>query len=315
MDARNPKSSDVACGTGGARPESSATLSVDAEGAERRSEWLRGEIRRLRSELAADHGADGARGLLRELYTLQRLDRDDELGEHPATMALLRAVRAPLNGNGNLPAARRAAAEAALIAAVADALRHENYAAADGLVAAFEDRVEGAEARRTLALHAAMADEAAGRYAEALARVEGVIAASGAEDAASLALVADALAEMLGEENRSSPVYAGTDDAGVTAGKGGSEGGLALLEPYPNPSQGAVTLPFDIEGRSEVRIAVYDVLGRQVAVLADGVFVPGRHRAELGARALPAGMYIVRLTAVGPAGEVQTLTERMTLVD
>ena len=88
----------------------------------------------------------------------------------------------------------------------------------------------------------------------------------------------------------------------------------ALLQAYPNPArvgQGAsVTVPFRLAEASAVRIVVYDVLGREVAVLADDELGAGSY--EVGwpeARSLPAGSYLVRLTA---GATVQT--QRLTLI-
>jgi hypothetical protein len=75
--------------------------------------------------------------------------------------------------------------------------------------------------------------------------------------------------------------------------------------PRPNPfSAGRVELPFDVAGDSErVRVRVFDVGGREVRVLANGVFPGGRFRLSWdGRRAtgveLPAGTYFVR-TEIG----------------
>jgi hypothetical protein len=88
----------------------------------------------------------------------------------------------------------------------------------------------------------------------------------------------------------------------------------ALLPSYPNPARvgsGApVSVPFRLAEASEVRVAVYDVLGREVAVLADGVMDAGTYEASWPeARSLPAGSYVVRLAA----GE-HVQTQRLTLV-
>jgi hypothetical protein len=47
-----------------------------------------------------------------------------------------------------------------------------------------------------------------------------------------------------------------------------------------------------------VRLAVYDVLGREVARLVDGEEEAGAHRVRFEGGALPVGVYVVRL-AVG----------------
>jgi hypothetical protein len=48
---------------------------------------------------------------------------------------------------------------------------------------------------------------------------------------------------------------------------------------------------------SQVRLVIYDVLGRQVAVLVDGVQSPGRHEVVFDAHGLASGVYVYRMTA------------------
>jgi hypothetical protein len=72
----------------------------------------------------------------------------------------------------------------------------------------------------------------------------------------------------------------------------------------PNPFVTATTIPFDLPRASSVHLAVYDVLGREVALLADGFFLAGRHEAawdgrDAAGRAVPAGRYLLRLDAGG----------------
>jgi hypothetical protein len=50
-----------------------------------------------------------------------------------------------------------------------------------------------------------------------------------------------------------------------------------------------------------VRLGVFDLLGREVAVLLDGVRPAGRHAAALDASALAPGAYVARLTVGGQA--------------
>ena len=88
----------------------------------------------------------------------------------------------------------------------------------------------------------------------------------------------------------------------------------ALSPAYPNParvSSGApVSVPFRLAEASKVRVVVYDVLGREVAVLADGVMEPGSYEVSWPeASSLPSGSYVVRMTA-----GVHVQTQRLTLV-
>ena len=71
----------------------------------------------------------------------------------------------------------------------------------------------------------------------------------------------------------------------------------------PNPFQGQTTLRYAVSEATDVRLAVYDVLGREVAVLVEGRMEAGSHAATFDARGLAAGVYVYRLTA---GAEVQT---------
>ncbi|MEM6782325.1 MAG: T9SS type A sorting domain-containing protein, partial [Bacteroidota bacterium] len=72
---------------------------------------------------------------------------------------------------------------------------------------------------------------------------------------------------------------------------------FALVEPYPNPMSGLSSVRFELPEEAEVTVTLYDVLGRTVAVLAQGTFEAGRHEAVLDGRTLASGAYVVRFEA------------------
>ncbi|MGB3543453.1 DUF1501 domain-containing protein [Rubrivirga sp.] len=84
----------------------------------------------------------------------------------------------------------------------------------------------------------------------------------------------------------------------------------ALHPPVPNPMQTRGRIAFDLESAGRVRLAMYDVQGRQVAVLEDGTRPAGQHVVDLEAGSLPAGSYIVRLEAGGQSRTVQATVIR-----
>jgi hypothetical protein len=93
----------------------------------------------------------------------------------------------------------------------------------------------------------------------------------------------------------------------LAAGTGASTAS-ALFEVYPNPFAARTTIGFELAEHGPVQVAVYDLLGREVAVLFEGNVEGGRHEAVLDGSALPAGVYLVRMTAGGTAH-----TQRVTL--
>jgi hypothetical protein len=182
------------------------------------------------------------------------------------------------------------------------------------LVADYGEAVTGEDAVRSVALLAAMADEAAGRYGAAVVKVEGVLAGldskTEAEQIDALSRVAEALAAQAGEGARgaiaSQPV-AETEARGEAAG--GLSEGFVLGAAYPNPSNGRTVIPVALAERAEVRVTVYDMLGREVAVLAEGHLAAGAHRLHLDASVVQAGVYVVRASAEGHAA-----TARLTVI-
>ncbi len=85
-------------------------------------------------------------------------------------------------------------------------------------------------------------------------------------------------------------------------------GSLRLLPPSPNPTSGPVRLGFDLAAPADVRLTVYDVLGREVVVAARGPFPAGRHDVQVAAGRLPPGVYVARLTTGGRAAEATPFT-------
>lgn len=75
---------------------------------------------------------------------------------------------------------------------------------------------------------------------------------------------------------------------------------FSLLDPYPNPFNSMVTIQFTLEQQREIKLSIFDLLGREVNVLASGLHTSGSHRAQwqgtsTGGAAVPTGMYFVRL--------------------
>lgn len=70
-----------------------------------------------------------------------------------------------------------------------------------------------------------------------------------------------------------------------------------LVQNYPNPFNPSTEIAFALPEAAEVRLVVYDALGRTVARLVDGALPAGRHRVQWNAANLASGVYVYRLTA------------------
>ena len=88
----------------------------------------------------------------------------------------------------------------------------------------------------------------------------------------------------------------------TTDAASGPDAVAVLLDPAPSPFRGRTRLRFRLAAAADVRLEVFDVLGRRVASLA-GAFGDGEHAVPLDGAALAPGLYVVRLEA---AGEVRT---------
>ncbi len=77
----------------------------------------------------------------------------------------------------------------------------------------------------------------------------------------------------------------------------------------PNPFNATTAISYKLLAASQVELVVYDIAGRETALLAEGFHLAGSYQAEWDASSLPSGVYFARLTA----GSV-TLTTKMLLV-
>lgn len=75
----------------------------------------------------------------------------------------------------------------------------------------------------------------------------------------------------------------------------------------PNPFRSRATLAFESATQAAARFVLYDVFGRRVTILYSGTVGPGLHHVVLDAAALPAGVYLWRLT-VGQQVETGRIT-------
>lgn len=74
-------------------------------------------------------------------------------------------------------------------------------------------------------------------------------------------------------------------------------GGFSLSQNYPNPFNPSTVISYEVPAPGRVVLRVYDVLGREVATLVDGMQQPGRHAVTWNAAGCASGVYFYRLEA------------------
>ncbi len=84
---------------------------------------------------------------------------------------------------------------------------------------------------------------------------------------------------------------------------------FALDQNYPNPFNPSTQIRFTLQSSDVTRLTVYDVVGREVAVLVNGTMPAGSHSVNFDASTLTSGVYVYKLEAGG-----QVMTKRMTLI-
>lgn len=83
----------------------------------------------------------------------------------------------------------------------------------------------------------------------------------------------------------------------------------SLDQNFPNPFNPTTNIQFTLPSASQVRLNVYDILGRQVATLVNGVRAAGEHQVSFDASGLSSGIYIYILEGNG-----FSLSRKLTLI-
>lgn len=71
----------------------------------------------------------------------------------------------------------------------------------------------------------------------------------------------------------------------------------SLSQNYPNPFNPSTSIQFNTVKDGHVKLAVYNTLGKEVAVLVNGTMEAGSHKIDWQADDLPSGVYFYHLTA------------------
>lgn len=84
---------------------------------------------------------------------------------------------------------------------------------------------------------------------------------------------------------------------------------VSLIQNYPNPFNQTTFIEYNLSVCSLVKLEVFDLLGRRIAVLQNGRVLAGLHTMPFSADAFASGRYIVRLST-----PTNTVSRQVTLV-
>ncbi|MEM8556913.1 MAG: T9SS type A sorting domain-containing protein [Bacteroidota bacterium] len=83
---------------------------------------------------------------------------------------------------------------------------------------------------------------------------------------------------------------------------------LEMAAPYPNPAGDTVTVTLTLPAPDAVSVTVYDMLGREVVLLHNGLLAAGEHRLSLATESLPPGTYVAHAVS-----KVASASQRFTI--
>lgn len=98
--------------------------------------------------------------------------------------------------------------------------------------------------------------------------------------------------------------YSTTGISGIKA----NPDGFLLAQNFPNPFNPSTDIRYSLPHNGTVHLAVYDLLGREIAILADGFQNTGEYTVTFSGDGFNSGIYFYRLQA-----DNQVITKKMTL--
>ena len=72
---------------------------------------------------------------------------------------------------------------------------------------------------------------------------------------------------------------------------------LELTQNYPNPFNPSTVIEFSVPQNTHVKLAVYDILGREVSILVDKDMSAGNYKVDFDASHLTSGIYMYKISA------------------
>lgn len=82
---------------------------------------------------------------------------------------------------------------------------------------------------------------------------------------------------------------------------------ISLHQNYPNPFNPETVIGYQLPNHAEVRLEIYDMLGRRVTLLVDGFQRAGEHTVNFNASDLASGIYLYQLST-GSHSEIRKMT-------
>ncbi len=82
---------------------------------------------------------------------------------------------------------------------------------------------------------------------------------------------------------------------GITSNQNNLPENYSLLQNYPNPFNPSTTISYSLPKAGDVKLIVFDILGREVATLVNGFIGAGNHTVDFNASNLSSGVYLYKI--------------------
>jgi hypothetical protein len=134
-------------------------------------------------------------------------------------------------------------------------------------------------------------------YSHGIRLVQEAVFLNGSPTTVSAILKSDSLSAILSDEGPIPLPRYGDEPTGVDSDPGGKPRGMMMFQNYPNPFNPGTVISYQLSVVSNVKLVVYDMLGEQIAVLANGRYPAGEYAVTFDGTGLASGVYFCRLTA------------------
>lgn len=263
---------------------------------------LKNSMADILSSLNDPKNADIRPRLLSSYNGLLWLDPNDVTQEKSSIASLLAGYREELASGKELDSTERLCGEAALVCETENAIRKGDMDGAQNLLKQYSSMVQNDDNRRALLFAEETVDENLGQYIDAMKAL----------------IRAKSIQWTVQKRKYVSPPYDFIENnlldkakaAGVTIKEQQIREQLerdgqiaqtvptevALMQNYPNPFNPTTMISYQLPSAGRILLRVYDILGREVATLAEGTKEAGYYSATFNGSTFASGLYFVRLS-------------------
>jgi len=247
------------------------------------------------------------------MYT--NLDPDDNTGQKSATAALLKQYREQLLSNQSMDEYERLTCETALIQECRNALKAGETDNVQALLTKYSSSVQNTDNKRNLLMTELALNERLGNYQKAMDVLQSVKLLKPDVERVKKGFK-QPLYNMIEERLQAKAKEAGIvlDTTHNVQVPSLAPTVMVLLQNYPNPFNPTTQIQYQLTQSSRVTLKVYDVLGREVALLRDGTQETGYHSVTFNGSKLASGIYFTRLIVNGQDGKQIVQTKKMLMM-